>query len=284
VQERFIPGNEWIYYKIYTGTHTADKLLTAPVRAIAEKLLEEKLIDKWFFIRYSDPDFHLRVRFHVTSGNLNNVIGLVNKNIQSYCDSGLIWKIDISTYERELSRYAWDNIEISETLFWHDSEMVIKLLKALKENETEELVWMYCLKCIDDLLQVFEFTLNDKLNLMDELATAFGNEFKINKEVKIKIADKFRNNSRFLEQLMEHEESGSLNEIIVYRNRQISSLAAGLLKKVNPYKIRDLLGSHIHMHVNRMIRSNPRLHELVLYGILEKYYRKRYGQLNLKKV
>ena len=143
---------------------------------------------------------------------------------------------------------------------------------------------MYCIKCIDELLQVFKFSLNDKLNLLEELATAFGNEFKIKKEAKIKISDKFRNNSTFLDKLMNNEENAELNEVITHRNRLIRPLVDDLLKKVHPHLIRDLVISHIHMHVNRMIRSNPRLHELVLYGILEKYYRKKYGNLNLKKV
>lgn len=284
VQERFIPGNEWMYYKIYTGTHTADNLLIDAISTIAEELKEEKLIDQWFFIRYNDPDFHLRVRFHVISGDQNKIIRVVNKTIQPYCNCGLIWKLDISTYERELNRYALNNIEISETLFWHDSEMVIKLIKALKESKAEELIWLYCIKCIDDLLQAFNFSLNDKLNIMQELATAFGNEFKIKKEAKIKISDKFRNNNTLLDKIMNNEGNAELNEVISHRNRLIRPLAADLLKKVHHQKIRDLVISHIHMHVNRMIRSNPRLHELVLYGILEKYYRKKYGTLNLKKV
>lgn len=40
--------------------------------------------------------------------------------------------------------------------------------------------------------------------------------------------------------------------------------------------VTDLVQSYIHMHVNRLIRSSQRLHELVLYDLLRRYYE---GQL-----
>ncbi|OQY05888.1 MAG: hypothetical protein B6I20_00340 [Bacteroidetes bacterium 4572_117] len=59
-------GNEWVYFKIYTGYKTADLVLTDAINPLAKELLEEEIIDKWFFIRYSDPDFNLRLRYRLT--------------------------------------------------------------------------------------------------------------------------------------------------------------------------------------------------------------------------
>jgi len=36
---------------------------------------------------------------------------------------------------------------------------------------------------------------------------------------------------------------------------------------------RSLCASLVHMHVNRMLRTNPRAHELVLYSLLQRAYR-----------
>ncbi len=55
----FIPGSEWIYYKIYCGVKTADKILTETIKPLVEQLKMLNLIEKWFFIRYSDPDTHI---------------------------------------------------------------------------------------------------------------------------------------------------------------------------------------------------------------------------------
>jgi len=61
-QRTFIPGDAWVYYKIYTGAKTSDILLTEIIKPVAEKLIEQELIDQWFFIRYADPKHHIRVR------------------------------------------------------------------------------------------------------------------------------------------------------------------------------------------------------------------------------
>jgi len=61
----FIPGSEWIYFKIYTGTKTADAILKNELYGFVSEMLKNKVIDKWFFIRYNDPDFHIRLRIHL---------------------------------------------------------------------------------------------------------------------------------------------------------------------------------------------------------------------------
>lgn len=61
----FIPGSEWIYFKIYTGIKTADTILKNELYNFAREMKEKSLIDKWFFIRYTDPDFHIRLRLHL---------------------------------------------------------------------------------------------------------------------------------------------------------------------------------------------------------------------------
>jgi len=59
IKRTFIPGDEWLYIKLYTGYKTADTILTEILPEIISKLKDEQLIDKWFFIRYYDPHYHL---------------------------------------------------------------------------------------------------------------------------------------------------------------------------------------------------------------------------------
>ena len=67
LKRTFIIGEEWLYYKIYCGNRTSDTILIDVIKPLTESLLKEKIIDKWFFIRYSDPENHLRVRFHCSN-------------------------------------------------------------------------------------------------------------------------------------------------------------------------------------------------------------------------
>ena len=101
----FIPGDEWLYYKIYTGVNIADNLLITAFKEIIFILKEQKLIDSWFFIRYNDPNFHLRIRFHLIEfSSKEAIMNVFNNIIKDYIEKGIIWKIELSNYERELEK------------------------------------------------------------------------------------------------------------------------------------------------------------------------------------
>jgi hypothetical protein len=70
-QRTFVIGDKWLYYKIYCGVKTADMLLLEVIKSLTEQLIEEKIIDRWFFIRYSDPEPH--VRFRVQFIDIKNI-------------------------------------------------------------------------------------------------------------------------------------------------------------------------------------------------------------------
>ena len=61
----FIPGSRWLFFKLYTGTQSADILLTRHIGPFVRRLCESGAIDDFFFIRYTDPLFHLRLRLHL---------------------------------------------------------------------------------------------------------------------------------------------------------------------------------------------------------------------------
>ncbi|KFA93239.1 lantibiotic dehydratase, partial [Archangium violaceum] len=60
----FAPGSEWLYAKLYTGTATADRVLCEAVAPLMREALASGDADHGFFIRYGDPDWHVRLRLH----------------------------------------------------------------------------------------------------------------------------------------------------------------------------------------------------------------------------
>ena len=56
------PGSEWLYLKLYAGPSTVDRILCA-LRPLTESPHALEAADRWFFIRYADPHWHLRLRF-----------------------------------------------------------------------------------------------------------------------------------------------------------------------------------------------------------------------------
>tara|TARA_R100000789_G_scaffold100433_1_gene110619 strand:- start:1972 stop:2247 length:276 start_codon:yes stop_codon:yes gene_type:complete len=65
VIRNFALGSEWLFYKIYVGPKTGDALLTQAVKPLVYKLVSDSLVEKWFFIRYTDPNFHIRLRLRL---------------------------------------------------------------------------------------------------------------------------------------------------------------------------------------------------------------------------
>lgn len=118
VRRNFYPGEEWVFYKVYCGTETANEVLIRCIQPLVQFLFEKKLIKKWFFIRYKDPDFHLRIRFHMQNVESVGIVLLeFHKRMLSFIDSKHVWNIQLDTYKREFERYGRSNIEDAETFF-----------------------------------------------------------------------------------------------------------------------------------------------------------------------
>src|SRR5262249_46724431 len=58
------PRRAWLYMKVYGGRDLQADLIAGPLSAFAQDACSEGLIDDWFFIRYADPDPHVRFRLH----------------------------------------------------------------------------------------------------------------------------------------------------------------------------------------------------------------------------
>ncbi len=153
IQRTFIPGENWLYFKIYSGPKTADTILAEDIKPLVEKMSSVNIINKWFFIRYSDPKLHIRVRFYLSKTDyLNHVISLMNSSMKPYVQNNLIWKIQLDTYEREIERYGENTIDLIENLFCYDSNMHLDLLSSLYGDEGETTRWLFGLKAIDQTL------------------------------------------------------------------------------------------------------------------------------------
>ncbi|ELR73138.1 Lanthionine biosynthesis protein LanB [Fulvivirga imtechensis AK7] len=91
-QRTFLPGSEWVYYKLYCGKNSANKVLTEYLQPLVRELKRKNLIKKWFFIRYADPEHHLRVRFLSNKAGNYEILQLFNRFMLSAIDNKLIWK------------------------------------------------------------------------------------------------------------------------------------------------------------------------------------------------
>lgn len=290
-QRSFVIGDNWIYYKIYSGTKTADSILINDIKPIAESLRKENIITKWFFIRYSDPKTHIRLRFF--SDNIEN-IGIIIKSLcpifAKYIANDLIWKVQTDTYNRELERYGFKTIELAEDFFYADSEMIAcLLLLIIEQNFDEEVRWLFGLLAIDAILSVFNFNLEQKRDFMDTLKTSFGQEFRMNRELKKQLDNKFRNERNkielfFLLNRSDEASNGQILSIIEEYKNKISRVSEKILlynkQKILEVEINNLISSFIHMTMNRLFKSKNRVHEMVCYDFLYRHYRSALARNN----
>lgn len=283
IKRNFILGDEWVYFKIYSGYKTADLVLTDAINPLVKELLEEKIIDKWFFIRYSDPDFHLRIRFRLTDlSQLGKLIFMMNSVVKPFLENMQVLKFQTDTYSRELERYGTNTVTYSEILFFYDSEMTTGMLDIIEGDEGEVVRWHFAIKIVDSFLNDFNFSENEKLELLDRLQNGFGSEFNMNKNLKIQIDRKFRNERKTIIGILNGNETinsdyAPLNNLIKRRSKKNK----GIIEKINTIKsknqleidLNDLISSYIHMMLNRIFKSNPRLNEMLIYSFLYRFYK-----------
>jgi len=288
IQRSFSLGSEWLYYKLYAGHKTCDQILTQVIAPIASDLLNQKIIHQWFFIRYADPKHHLRIRFNCTdAAALHTIILALRDPLETLLQQDLLWKVQTDTYHREIERYGANTMELSEQLFCYDSTAVAGFLDLIEGDEGEQLRWLFGLRSIDYWLTAFQLPLAEKLLLLDRLKTGFGEEFGMSRPLKKQLDNKFRNERKNIEHFLtftaeEAPDYLPILEILNHRQLQLQPIALkirdlndrGLLE----LPIEQLLGSYIHMLMNRLFKSKNRLNEMVCYDFLYRYYRSQYSR------
>jgi len=278
IQRTFIAGDQWLYFKLYSGYKTAEMILRETIFPLSESLLNAGLIDQWFFIRYGDPKYHLRIRFRVTEpGNIGPVILYFNQAVNAFVQEDLIWKIQIDTYQREIERYGNNTMELAEELFFHDSRATVQLLNELKGNESENARWILSMKLIDCLLTDFTLTLPEKNELMGRLAKGFANEFGFDDKnsSKKQMADKYRKFKSEIEKSMTEGVPDPIQQILSIKSEHITPIAQqikGISEQSTEYPVSKLLESYIHMMMNRYFRTSQRKYELIIYDFMSMYY------------
>jgi thiopeptide-type bacteriocin biosynthesis protein len=124
------PGTDWLYAKLYAAPAVADELLAGPVRAFATQALEDGAAEDWFFLRFADPDPHLRVRFR---GEPARLAADLEPRLSTWAAelvaAGALSRMAYDTYLREVARYGGETgIEAAETVFGADSRAAADLV------------------------------------------------------------------------------------------------------------------------------------------------------------
>jgi thiopeptide-type bacteriocin biosynthesis protein len=280
---RFAPGSSWLYLRLYGGEASADCVLARQVAQLVAAARLDGLVDKWFFLRYADPDPHLRVRWHGDGDRLvSQLLPDVSAAMEPALAAGLLWQVEVGTYEREIERYGGPaGVDTAERLFEADSDTVLEVLRMAQGNGLGQLRWQLAVLGTDRLLRDLRLTRDERLRWAEQTSSALASEFGGEPAFPRELGRRFRARRQ---QLVELLDGSADDETLTEARAALDRRSARLLPIVDVLyeqvrngecsrSVPDLAGSFTHMYANRLLRSDQRASEMVVANWLHRLYR-----------
>ncbi|MER6578555.1 lantibiotic dehydratase [Nonomuraea sp. NPDC001023] len=246
------PGSDWLYLKLYGPRRFQDELIVDSLRPFGQFVTGAGLAAGWFFLRYADPDPHLRIRFH---GDPATLLGPLMRHVCAWAadliSTGACATFAFDTYEREIERYGGlDDMPAAEGVFLADSPAVAELLALSRSHGFPYDPATVAALSVDDLL--------DGLGLDVEQRTLF---YRDAVSLSPDGGRDHRRRSRELRRLLgdpgpavpaPHDRA--LTSVLAVRRRSLPSA------RPSPVVCR----SHVHLHCNRLLGTGHELEHRVL--------------------
>lgn len=282
VNRHYTLGSEWVYLKMYGGQIFLEDLLLKNIYDISVTLLDDGIIDKWFFLRYHDEKgYHLRVRFHVCNNRSEAILEILRSRLERYVVANTLrYVYDI--YVRELERYGASSYDDTETLFGVDSIYIVKMLRSLFEEEIliKDIRLLVALRLTHDVMLIFGLDYDDMRLFSLSQRESFRSEFDINTVEQFKVCgSRYRTLRKEIETVMDDDSnffSLTVQELMMCRKEALLKIISGIEWEVDRI---SYMASIIHMSINRLALSDNRRIEMETYELLSRYYEsKKYIQ------
>ncbi len=263
---RYVPGSSWLYLRFYGGTQALEEWLTGPFELLLQPWLAAGSVESFHFIRYLDPDYHLRIRLRLADPvKSGEVLTSISRSCQSFLDHDLIWKVEAGTYEPETERYGVNRMELVEEWFFIDSVFWLGAIRNSEEDNDNDR-WHNGACRIDWLLNQFGATAIEKSVLLNRMREALSADFHLSRSMKNQLDIKYRTLSSELE-------SSLRNAIRTNEHLQVLTDLKATYADHEAMIRSNLVPDLVHMTLNRAFRTRHRLQEMVLYDFLGRYYR-----------
>lgn len=269
-------GGDWLYAKLFCGWALNDQVLRKIVAPLFADAGVRGSVTKWFFVRYADPEPHLRLRFHGDPCRLQTtVLPALTALTASAMDSGLLWRVQFDTYEREHERYGGPaGMNAAELLFSADSDAVLALVTAAPGLSREERQ-LSAMLGYDDLFGAFGWPFATRIAFLERLTRdassdarrVWGERYRRDKALLTTVVTQRSGWPAPPEVHLAYElRVARLTEV----HRQLTELAS--LDHLS-CPLDDLCGSYLHMHANRTMREfMERPQETMTYDLLRRTY------------
>ena len=275
-----VPGSEWLFAKLYTGAATADQVLREVVGPVSRDAMAHGSADGWFFLRYGDPDWHVRLRLHGSPDRLRyEVMPRVEEALRPLSEDGRVRKLQYDTYDREVERYGGpEGVRLAERIFQADSEAVLGIVDLFIGDAGMDARWRLTLRGIDMLLDNMGLTWSEKRAVIKHVRESYARHFPGDPH---QLGTRFRKEKASLERLLDRQPDDAdvlaPGVRLLYRRAEllvpiVAELRAAVSDQRVALPLPVLCSSFIHLHANRLLRSAHRAQEFVIYSMLDRLY------------
>jgi len=266
---RLSPGSEWLYFKIYCHPARANEIIAHKLFPLVKQFFKQNAIDEWFYIRYADPDFHIRFRLKVKKENFADVSLLINSGLNELIKKQKIASYTIAIYERELERYGYNKIAEFEKLFYLGSNVIATYLHLADTVQNQPEYYLFGFNTVRDMMDCFNLVGQNRISYLELLVNSFLEEFNGDGALKYQLDLKYRK----LQEMLSAPATFYTPELQEANNAYKNALTHFYVhNKDQPIiQMNKWLADMVHMHLNRLFTDSARKQELVLYYLLLKY-------------
>jgi thiopeptide-type bacteriocin biosynthesis protein len=263
------PGSDWLFAKLYGPRDREDELVRDALRDFTARVREAGLAREWFFIRYSDPDAHLRVRFQGSPERLTReLFPELSAWMTRLIADGQCSRVALDTYDREVDRYGGaSGIDAAEELFDADSRAVADLLHLTQPDVVRLDRLALAVLTVDRLLDDLGLAETERLEWYRVWVTDRILVGQLYRERKVQLR-KLLADTRWT---AEDDSGPRVLQILATRGIVARSVGERLWELSASGRLGQPLGaifrSFVHMHCNRLLGADRTVDERVL-GLL----------------
>lgn len=269
----YLLGSKWVYLKLYCHPAIANNMLVKKILPLVLSF-DHTVLKSWFFIRYIDTGYHIRLRLRIDEIQVGNVLSKFKDRLSGIVSYQLIREYQSDVYRRELERYGIEIMEEVEDFFYASSNMILAYLKQMSLKAFSFSYHSIAFVSVNYMLAVFLPGLTEQITFLNRIANTFYAEFSgEDKALKLDLDLKYRQLSYEIKNLLldpfyfKQLKLTEAQELFKLKTILIINATKGFSKERKVQLLADL----IHMHLNRLFVEHSRNQELVVYYCLCKH-------------
>ncbi|WP_322923287.1 lantibiotic dehydratase [Paenibacillus campi] len=248
----YLPGTAWTYFKVYGVKNRLNEFFNRYLHPFIYKQ-DDVSFEQFFFMRYADPEPHIRIRFKHDSAHQNQkLLADFSMFMNQLKQKGMVSYFTIDTYVPEIGRYGGPSlIAAAEAVFDEDSRFALECHRLLADQQFGLSMQSLAMINTIDYVACFFPEQEQQLNWLSQF-TSFKNytkEFRAVRTAYMKICD----TTNEWEQLRTSPEGQLLYPLLQKRRHRIEAYVQQMnsLSRVN-HTLDHIVSSFIHLSLNRL--------------------------------